>query len=205
MRVPTEKRERQLGEHLHLKAERCNSPKCAAVRKPYSPGMHGPTKRRRAQSDFARQLFEKQKFKVVYGVDERNMRKLFVEAKKGTGETSSRLLSLLEGRLDNVVFRIGFAKSRSTARQMIVHGHFMINGKRVRSPGYQTKVNDVISIRPESRSNAGFSGLKEYWKTYELPSWLSVDFDKDEAKIIGAPDVSNLPFEISLLVESFSK
>lgn len=205
MKVPTEKRERQLGEHLHLKGERCNSPKCAVVRKPYPPGMHGQTKRRKQMSDFGRQLFEKQKFKVVYGVDERNIKKMFEDAKKGEGETSSRLLNLLEGRLDNIIFRLGFAKSRATARQMVLHGHFMVNGKRVKSPGFQTKIGDTISIRKESRPNTGFNNLKEYWKTYELPSWLAIDYDKEEGKVVGLPDASQVPFEINLLVESFSK
>lgn len=205
MRVPKEKRERQLGEHLHLKGDRCNSPKCAAIKKPYPPGAHGQTKRRKQMSDFGKQLFEKQKFKVVYGVDERNIKKMFEEAKRKEGETSARLLNMLESRLDNIVFRMGFAKSRAMARKMVVDGHFMVNGKRVKSPGYQTKINDLISIRAESKGNATFIALKELWKTYELPSWLAIDYDKEEGRVIGLPDASQVPFEISLLVESFSK
>lgn len=205
LRGPKEKKERSLGEHLHLKGDRCNSPKCAAIRKPYPPGMHGQNKRRKAMSDFGKQLFEKQKFKVTYGVDERGIKKLFEAARKGEGETSSRLLGLLESRLDNIIYRLGFAKSRYMARQMVVHGHFTVNGRKVKSPGYQVKMNDIISIRKESRANANFNGLKEYWKSYELPSWLALDYDKEEGRVISLPDTSKVPFEISLLVESFSK
>lgn len=205
MRGPKEKKERALGEHLHLKGERCSSPKCALVRRPYPPGAHGRGKRRKAPSDFARQLQEKQKFKISYGLNESNLSRMFKDIKKSGDASSMNLVRLLESRLDNVVFRLGFAKSRSMARKMVHDGHIVVNNRRVKSPGYVTEIGDSISIRKESRPNKSFEGLKEYWKTYEAPAWLAIDAEKDEGRIIGAPDESQIPFELSLLVESFSK
>lgn len=205
IRGPKEKKERALGEHLYLKAERCDSPKCALVRKPYPPGAHGAHKRRKTPSDFSRQLKEKQKFRVSYGVNDNNLARMFKDAKKSGGETSNRFLQALESRLDNVVFRLGFVRSRAMGRQIVNHGHVLVNGKKVKSPGYTTKIGDIISIRKESRANGVFNNFKEYWKTYDAPSWLVIDNDKEEGRVIALPDESKIPFEISLLVESFSK
>lgn len=202
---PKEKKERALGEHLHLKAERCAGPKCAAVRKPYPPGMHGPKKRRKAPSDFARQKNEKQKFKVSYGVNERNLARIFREVQGSGKDTAGEFVRALESRIDNIVFRLGFGKSRAMARKMVLHGHIMVNGKKVTSPGFLTKVGDMVSIRPESRAKKQFGNLKEFWKSYDMPTWLVVDEDKEEGKIIAPPDETRIPFETSLLIESFSK
>jgi len=202
---PKEKRERALGEHLHLKGERCSSPKCALVRKPYPPGMHGPKKRRKAPSDFARQIREKQKFKLSYGVDEKNMARIFRDVQGSGKDVAGELIRTLESRLDNIVFRLGFGKSRAMARKVVLHGHILVNGKKVTSPGFITKVGDLVSLRPESRSKKTFGNLKEFWKTYELPAWLALDPDKDEGRIIAAPDESQIQFETSLLIESLSK
>jgi small subunit ribosomal protein S4 len=205
MKRPKEKRERALGEHLHLKGDRCDSPKCALVRRPYKPGVHGPQARRKNPSDFGRQIAEKQKFKLTYGVDERTLSRLFERAKKSQAETSIKLISFLESRLDNAVYRAGFAKSRTIGRQLITHGHVLVNGKKVRSPGYEVSPGDAITLRPESRPKNLFSGLKERLKEYDAPSWIALDADKEEAKIISMPEENQLPFEINLLVESFSK
>ncbi len=202
---PKEKKERALGEHLHLKGERCNSPKCAMIRKPYKPGVHGPRGRRKNLSDFGRQLQEKQKFKLVYGIDERGLLRLFIQAQKRKGSTAAEFLRLLELRLDNVLYRLGLASSRTVARQLVVHGHILVNKKRVRSPGYQVRVNDVIAIRPESQSHKNFEPLKETLKKYEVPSWLLLNADAKEGKVLSLPDQIESPFEINLLVESFSK
>lgn len=202
---PKEKKERALGEHLHLKAERCLSPKCAAVRKPYPPGMHGPRKRRKTPSDFARQITEKQKFKVSYGVDERNLARIFREVQGSGKDIAGEFVRTLESRLDNVVYRLGFGRSRAMARKMVLHGHILVNGKKVTSPGFIARIGDAVSIRPESRTKKSFGNLKEFWKTYELPTWLALDQDKEEGKMIAAPDESQIPFETSLLIESFSK
>ena len=202
---PKEKKERALGERLHLKGERCNSPKCAAVRKPYKPGVHGPKKKMKTVSEFGRQIIEKQKFKLTYGLDEKGLRRLFNLAEKNVGSTSTRLLELLELRLDNAIYRAGLAPSRLSAHQFVIHGHILVNNKRVKSPAFQVKNNDVISFREESRKLKFFASVKESLKKFEAPSWLLVDKEKIEARVIGLPPVDSIPFEINILVESFSK
>ena len=202
---PKEKRERALGVSLQLKGLRSGSPKSAVIRKPYRPGAHGKTGRRKALSDFGRQLQEKQKFKLTYGLDERGLRRLFEVAARAKGSNAVRLLELLESRLDNVVFRLGFAPSRSTCRQMVTQGHIFVNKKRVRSPGYHLAVNDVVSIRPESLAKAPFKELREVLEKRNLPSWLALDPAKLEGRMVATPTDVEMPFEINLLVESFSK
>lgn len=204
MPSPKEKRERALGERLHLKGERCQSPKCAAVRKPYPPGMHGQRKRR-GVSEFGLQLHEKQKFKLSYGVDERNLRRIFRSAEKHKASTAAKLVEFLERRVDNIVFRLGFAKSRSAARQLIVHGHIFINQRKVRSPGFEVKKGDTVSLRPESATKVHLGELKEALKKYEPPAWLAVDREKLEGRVVAFPEDERSPFEVNLLVESFSK
>ncbi|MEK7195569.1 MAG: 30S ribosomal protein S4 [Patescibacteria group bacterium] len=201
---PKEKKERALGERLNLKGERCSSPKCAAVRKPYRPGVHGRS-RRRALSEFGLQLKEKQKFKVSYGLDERNLRKIFYMAQKSKESSSAKLLEFLERRLDNVVFRLGLAPSRGAARQLIIHGHMAVNSRRVRSPGFLVKGGDIVSVRKESELKKALSTRKEYLKKYEPPQWLYLDREKMEGKILSLPHDETPPFEINLLIESLSK
>ncbi len=202
---PKERKERSLGEHLHLKATRCQSPKCALVRKPYKPGAHGKGGRVKALSDFGKQLKETQKFKLVYGVDGRNLKQIFDKASEAKGSTGSKFIELLESRIDNVVFRLGIAGSRAMARKMVVHGHIVINGKNNRAPGYVTEVGDIITIRTESREKAPFKELREALKTYNAPTWVTMDAEKLEGRVVAAPDTTVVPFEINLLVESFSK
>jgi len=206
MMGPKEKKERALGERLHLKGTRCDSPKCAAVRRPYPPGAHGKS-RRRALSDFGRQLKEKQKFKLTYLIDERNLNRIFGEAKKTSGSigVGKKFLELLERRLDNVIYRLGLAPSRLMGRQIVLHGHIFVNGKRTRSPGYEVKAEDVITVRKESTAKGAFRDIKEKMKTYELPSWLALDAEKLEGRVKALPQDVEMPFEISLLVEAFSK
>lgn len=201
---PKEKKERALGVRLQLKAYRCMSPKCAMVRRPHRPGVHGKN-RRRMPSDFGRQLQEKQKFKLTYGLNEKNLLSLFREAQKKRGSTAQKMLELFERRLDNTVFRAGLAPSRIVARQSVVHGHIQVNGRKVTAPGYQVKKGDVLRVRPESAENVGFKVAKEALKDREAPSWLHVDAAKLEAKVIALPEEVEAPFEVSLLVESFSK
>lgn len=196
-----------MGVRLGLKGTRCESPKCAVVRRPYKPGAHGNSKSRRrsSTSDFARQLLEKQKFKVTYGLHERTLRRMFETANKSESETSSKLLELFERRLDNMLYRAGLASSRADARQMVVQGHVMVNNRRTRSPSLSVKVNDVISLRDISREKNRFKSLKETLVNREIPEWLALDKDKLEVRVISLPVVSEPPFEINLLVESFSK
>lgn len=200
-----EKRERSLGERLHLKGDRCNSPKCAAVRKPYRPGVHGPQKPTRSISEFGRQVTEKQKFKLTYGINENNLAKLFAEAKKKKGSTSNQLLTSLERRLSSIVFRLGLAPSRSAAHELVIHGHILVNKKRVKSPGFLVKAGDAISIREESKKMKHLSALREILKKYEPPSWLHLNLETLEGKVLNIPEEFESPFEINLLVESFSK
>ena len=203
---PKEKKERALGVRLNLKGERCASPKCAAVRKPYRPGMHGQKRGRFSSiSEFGAQLREKQKFKLSYGLDERNMRQVFEKARKTKGSVASKILELLERRLDNVVFRLGFAPSRLSARQLVVHGHVVVNKKRVRSPGFLVKSGDVINLKEGSEVKAFIAKRREALKKHEPPPWLEIDRDKPEGKVVKLPEGITPPFEVNLLVESFSK
>lgn len=205
---PKEKKERALGERLHLKGTRCDSPKCAAVRRPYPPGPHGKN-RRKALSDFGKQLKEKQKFKLTYLLDERNLTRLFGEAvknaKQSAGGVGAKFLELLERRLDNVIFRMGIAPSRLAARQLVLHGHIFVNGRRTRSPGYEVRPNDKISIRKESAAEGPFKDLREKLKSYDMPKWLALDPESLEGRVTALPMDVDMPFEISLLVEAFSK
>ncbi|HUZ92548.1 MAG TPA: 30S ribosomal protein S4 [Candidatus Paceibacterota bacterium] len=203
-RGPKEKKERSLGERLNLKGERCASPKCAAVRKPYKPGMHGPKARRKTPSEFGLQLKEKQKFKVSYGVGERGLRNVFRRASKAKGSSALKIVEFLERRLDNAIFRLGFAPSRGAARQLIVQGHIMVNGGRVRSPGFLVKKGDVIGVRAESGSKQLFVKRMEVLKKFEPPAWLHLDAAKLEGRVLSPPEES-IPFEANLVVESFSK
>jgi|SRR3989344_1092558 len=205
MRGPKEKKERRIGERLNLKADRCQSPKCAMVRKPYQPGAHGPTGRRRALSEFGVQLREKQKVKISYGLDERNLKQLFANAQKTKGSSASKLVELLERRLDNVLTRLGIAPSRNMARQLVTHGHVLVNKKKVRSPGFCTKSGDIISIKPGSESKLFLGKRKEMLMKYEPPAWLHLDAGKLEGRVLSLPQESSIPFEANLLIESFSK
>lgn len=200
-----EKKERALGVRLYLKGERCDSPKCAAVRKPYPPGMHGQKRKRKSPSEYALQLKEKQKFKLSYGLNERNFKRLFGQAAKSRGSTAEKILEFLERRLDNVVFRLGIAPSRAAARQLIGHGHVTVNGATTRSPGYLVKIGEAVAIRAASASAAKIAARREALKKYEPPAWLELDKEKLEGKAISLPKEISQPFEINLLVEAFSK
>lgn len=203
---PKEKKERALGERLGLKGERCASPKCAFIRKPYRPGVHGPSrKRQKSLSEFGLQLKEKQKFKVSYGIDERNLRQIFFRVLKAKGPSANKLIEFLERRLDNAVFRLGLASSRGSARQLIVHGHIAVNKKRVRSPGFLVKTGDVIALAAGSELLTALTKRKEILKKYETPVWLSLDKDRIEGTVLSSPQDIDIPFEANLVVESFSK
>lgn len=202
---PKEKKERSLGERLNLKGERCASPKCAMVRKPYRPGMHGPKRHRKTPSEFGLQLKEKQKFKVSYGLNERNLKRVFFGALKARGSSAAKIVEFLERRLDSAVFRLGFASSRGSARQLIFHGHILVNQRRVRSPGFVVKIGDIISLRSGPKAAAIVARRKDVLKKYEPPEWLYLDKDKFEGRVLSLPQNTAVPFEANLLVESFSK
>jgi len=200
-----EKKERSLGVHLHLKGERCASPKCALVRKPYPPGVHGKRRVRKNVSEYGLQIKEKQKFKLTYGVNERNLRNIFERAAKASGSSAAKVLELLERRAANVVFRLGLAPSHAAAHQLILHGHIAINSKKVTSPGYIVKEGDVISVKSGSENNSSISKRREAIKQYEPPEWLHLDREKLEGRVIALPKNVESPFEVKLLVEAFSK
>ena len=204
MYARTEKKERSLGIKLFLKPQRCNSPKCATMRHPNRPGQHGGA-RRRAMSEFGQQLQEKQKFKFTYGLREAQMRRVVEKAIKNPSNTGPLIVSLLERRLDNTVYRLGFAPSRSVARQVVGHGHIMVNGRKVTVPSFQVKVGDVISIRPQSKDYNLFKNLPTEIAKYEAPIWLSLDKDKLTGKVVSLPKDFEIPFDVNMVIDYYSK
>ena len=205
MRGPKEKKERALGVRLGLKGERAMSPKSSVVRKPYRPGVHGPRSRPKNLSEFGLQLREKSKFKIAYGVNDGNLRRLFANATVAKGATGAKMLEFLELRLDSVLFQLGFVPSRGAGRQLVVHGHILVNKKKVRSPGFQLKKGDVISMREGSMTTGALAKQKEFLKKYDPPSWLRLDAEGLKGEVLSVPTDINVPFEINLLIESFSK
>lgn len=199
-----EKKERALGTKLFIKAERCNSGKCAAVRRPYRPGAHGQS-RRRALSEFGQQMNEKQKIRFSYGLTEVQMRNVMARAAKSKGVTGEMLVSYLERRLDNTVFRLGLALSRFSARQLVSHGHFMVNGRRVTIPSYELKVGDIISIRQQSVNHPAFKDLANNLKKFDAPIWLDLNREKFEGKVISNPKEFEIPFNINVVIDYYSK
>ncbi len=201
-----EKKERALGMKLFLKGERCNSPKCAMIRRPYKPGVHGKSRRRKSQSEYGQQLLEKQRIKTSYGLKEAQMSRIFKSALSKTGGAIGEIIvSLLERRLDNVIFRLGFASSRIVARQFISHGHFLVNGRKVTIPSLAVKSRDIISIKPASRNLLIFKELPNIIKKYEAPDWLVIDKEKLEGKVVSLPKNIEIPFDINLVVDYYSR
>lgn len=194
---------RREGQKLFLKGERCYGPKCALERRNYAPGQHGQAKKK--QSDYGNQLREKQKAKRFYGVQETQFRNLFDKAAKKPGKTGENLLILLETRLDNVVFRLGFAASRKEARQLVTHGHFTINGKKADIPSMEVKAGDVIAVKAKSQQSLKFKEVKDMQIT--VPSWMTVDVAKLEGKIVAMPRREDIdtPIAEHLIVELYSK
>lgn len=199
-----EKRERSLGAKLFLKAVRCTSPKCVTLRAPHGPGQHGKS-RKGAPSEVASQLKEKQRIKATYGIREAAMRQVFEKASKNPGVTGQMIMNMLESRLDNVVYRLGFALSRSVARQLVGHGHVTVNGRRVDIPSYAVRIGDIIAIRKESKDHAVLKDLAERIKKYEPPVWLGLDKEKLEGKVLSAPKDIDILFDVHQVVDYYSK
>ncbi|PIR97848.1 MAG: 30S ribosomal protein S4 [Candidatus Colwellbacteria bacterium CG10_big_fil_rev_8_21_14_0_10_42_22] len=203
-----EKKERSLGVKLLRKGERANSPKAALLRKPYRPGPQGK-KFRRKLSEYGTQLQEKQKIKFSYGVTERQLRNIVKEVEKRVLKqdisATNEIIKTLESRLDNVIMRLGFTEGRSLARQMVSHGHFIVNGKRVKTPSFRVKVGDKISVRSQSRVMPYFEELNDKIKKYEPPTWLKIDKAKLEGEVVGSPEVADALFNVSLVVDYYSK
>lgn len=201
---PKCKKCRAAGEKLFLKKERCYSPKCAMVKKPYRPGVHGKSGKK-GTSEYGLLLAEKQKVKNTYFLRERQFKKYFAEASHQRGNTGEILLQKLESRLDNVVFRAGFVSSRSIARQLVGHGHFLVNGRRVNIPSFKLKKGDIVEIRNQAK--APFSELKSVLKKYEAPAWIKLDKEKLKAEILRLPQVDDIgtDFKMDLIVEYYSR
>ncbi len=199
---------RREGEKLYLKGERCYTPKCAIERRNYPPGPHGQSGSfRRKLSDYAMQLREKQKARRIYGVFERQFRRYFADATKTSGITGAALLQMLETRLDNVVFRLGLATSRKQARQLVLHGHFAINGKPVNVPSYLVKAGDQIVVLEASRKSPYFqTAMKEL--AHRKPSeWLSFDAQNLAGSVLNLPSRQQIdtPLKEQLIVEYYSR
>ncbi|TSC94389.1 MAG: 30S ribosomal protein S4 [Parcubacteria group bacterium Licking1014_1] len=200
---------RRLGRKLFLKGERCFSQKCAMVRKAYIPGLQKKRKRG-ASSEYKKSLEEKQILKKWYGLSERQFKKYVKEALGKMGkveDVSAELVKKLEKRLDSVIFRLGFANSRTQARQLVSHGYFLINGKPINIPSYSVRKGDVVSIKETKKKKLIFKDLPVQLKKKEISSWLEFDKEKLEGKAVGEPSLNeiNLPVEISLIFEFYSR
>ncbi len=190
---------------LFLKGDRCYSVKCAFDRRGTAPGQHG-TKRTKS-SEYGLQLREKQKAKRIYGVLEKQFSKYFDLAEKQQGVTGENLLRILESRLDNVVYRMGFASSRKEARQLVLHGHFLVNGKKVNIPSFLTKESMIITVKDASKKSPKFKTLAEALSGRIIPKWLDVDVENMTGKVVLLPGRDDIDLEIkdNLIVEYYSK
>ena len=195
---------RREGQKLFLKGDRCYT-KCALENRSYPPGQHGQG--RSKSSEYGQQLREKQKAKRYYGVLESQFRSYYEMAERRQGKTGENLLSILECLLDNVVYRLGFAMSRAEARQMVSHGHFTVNGRKVNIPSYQVKPGMVITLKESSRGLEKIKANIEANSSRPAPKWLEYDANNQIAKVVGVParDDIDLPIEEHLIVELYSK
>ena len=197
---------RREGMKLFLKGERCYGEKCAIERRNVPPGQHGKGRRAR-MAGYGLQLREKQRVKRMYGVLESQFRRYFKEADRRKGVTGETLLQLLEGRLDNVVYRLGLATSRSQARQLVRHGHFTVNGRRADIPSYALRAGDQVEVRGLSAKNPAIVYAMEEVKGRGIPEWLEFDTEKLSGRLAAVPtrDQLNLPVQEQLIVELYSK
>ena len=196
---------RREGAKLYLKGARCYTKKCAFEKRPSPPGQHGV--RRRKMGDFGIQLREKQKMRRVYGVLERQFRNYFRDAETQSGVTGEALLQSLETRLDNVVFRLGFASSRAQARQLVAHGHFAVNGTATNVPSCSLKPGDRVEVREGRRGREAFKTVKETLKAHQAPDWLSLDAAKLAGSVANLPRRDQMPLDLAeqLVVEYYSR
>ena len=196
---------RREGTKLFLKGDRCFSEKCAIERRNYPPGQHGQTRPR--FSDYGMQLREKQKVKRIYGLLEKQFENTMSAANRMKGRTGENLLSLLERRLDNVVFRLGFATSRAEARQLVRHGHFLINGRRATIPSMLVRAGTKITLAEKSRQITRVAGALEALERRSVPSWLEIDKDNFEGTVKALPvrEEITLPIQEQLIVELYSR
>ncbi|MEO6461709.1 MAG: 30S ribosomal protein S4 [Candidatus Eisenbacteria bacterium] len=197
---------RREGIKLMLKGERCMTDKCAVERRAYPPGEHGKG-RRVKETNYGLQLREKQKARRIYGVLERQFRNYFHKAERGKGVTGETLLQMLEMRVDNILYRLGFAPSRSAGRQIVRHGHVTVNGKKVSIPSFVTRPGDVVQIREKSRELVVIAGTLEKRKGQSVPEWLELDSQARSGRVLQAPSRQAIPVPVTeqLIVELYSK
>ena len=195
---------RREGGKLFLKGDKCYNGKCPFEKRPMAPGQHGLG--RKKVSEYGKQLREKQKVKRIYGVQEGQFRAYYAKADRMKGITGENMLSLLERRLDNVIFRMGIGASRSQARQLVNHGHFLVNGKKVNIPSYIVRVGDVVTVKENKTSNKYFEAIKAM-KVGVMPKWLEFNPEKLEGKILALPTREDIDSQISehMIVELYSK
>ena len=196
---------RREGKKLYLKGDRCLSGKCALDRRATAPGQHGAAKKK--MREYGLQLREKQTTKRYYGVLEKQFKNYYDEAARKEGMTGENLLLLLERRLDNVVYRLGFAESRRDARQLVLHAHFTVNGKKVNVPSFVVKPGDVIAVKESSRDSVKFKALAESEGGARVPKWIESDKKNYTAKVVAMPAREDIDFEFNeqLIVELYSK
>ncbi len=196
---------RREGMKLFLKGERCFKEKCAVERRSYAPGQHG--KRRNKVQPYGQQLREKQKVRRVYGVLEAQFRRYFAEASRQKGVTGENLLRLLEMRLDNVVYSLGFASSRAQARQLVRHGHVQVNGRKVDVPSFEVKPGMEIALRDKMRANAFVTEALDTAQGRGVPAWLELDVENFRGKVLATPSREDirLPIQEQLIVELYSR
>ena len=196
---------RREGQKLFLKGSRCYSDKCSITRRNYAPGQNGQKKSK--ISEYGTQLREKQKTKAFYGVGEKQFRKYFEMASNSRGKTGEVLLQILESRLDNVVYRLGFASSRAQARMLVTHGTFEVNGQKVDIPSYLVKAGDVVSVREIRKDNGAIKIAVEENRSRPVPTWLEKDVEKLSGKVVtlATREDIDLPVEEHLIVELYSK
>ncbi|MCL6581786.1 MAG: 30S ribosomal protein S4 [Firmicutes bacterium] len=195
---------RREGLKLYLKGERCYTPKCAFEHRPHAPG---PQTRRRKPTEYGLQLREKQKTRRIYGVLERQFRRYYRKAARARGVTGEKLLELLERRLDNVVFRIGLASSRAEARQLVRHGHFTVNGRRVNIPSFEVREGDEVAVHPASRNLPRLKELAGLGGQRGVPGWLDVNHAEMKARVLRLPQRADIdvPVQEHLIVELYSR
>ncbi len=196
---------RREGKKLYLKGERCTSGKCALERRSTAPGQHGAAKKK--MGEYGVQLREKQATRRYYGVLEKQFKNYYAEADRKEGMTGENLLVLLERRLDNTVYRMGLAESHKEARQLVLHAHFTLNGKKVNVPSILVKPGDVIAVKEASRASAKFKALAEALESKTAPKWLDVDKTNLQAKVVSMPAREDIDFDFNeqLIVELYSK
>jgi small subunit ribosomal protein S4 len=192
---------------LYLKGAKCDTMKCPIERRPYPPGDHGRTQLRRKDSEYLTQLREKQKVRKTYGVLEKQFRNYFIAAENRPGVTGENLLRSLELRLDNVVYRAGFAPSRAAARQMVGHGHFSVNGVPTDISSYQLKPGDKVEVRESRRTREPFKVAKETLRNHQAPEWLSIDATSQSGSVVTPPSRDQMPLDLNeqLVVEYYSR